>query len=228
MINLKRLQYYIRHPKKLFHSDPDSFLKKALGVIHIGANEGQERDIYERYSKRVIWVEPIPSVFKVLQENISEKKNQIAYQALISKYDTKEVTFNIANMNAASSSMLEMSNGHKEAFPDIEMIKQIKIVSVSLKRFLDTNAINYQQYNSLVLDTQGTELDILKKAASDDIMKFFKFIKVEVTDFKAYEGSCDLSEMEDFMRTQEYLKIHQEKYKNKSSGCYYDIVYRKS
>ena len=53
MINLKRLKYYIKHPKKLFLSDPDSYLKKTLGIIHIGANEGQERDIYERYSKKV-------------------------------------------------------------------------------------------------------------------------------------------------------------------------------
>jgi hypothetical protein len=41
-----------------------SFLRKVNGLIHIGANIGQERAIYAEYDLRVAWIEPIPDVFE--------------------------------------------------------------------------------------------------------------------------------------------------------------------
>ena len=51
---------------------PDSFLWDCDGVVHIGANTGQERDMYHRLGLRVLWVEPIPSVFAQLRENLTD------------------------------------------------------------------------------------------------------------------------------------------------------------
>jgi hypothetical protein len=44
-----------------------SYLRKVRGVIHVGANEGQERDLYAAFGLNVIWIEPIPEVFQVLR-----------------------------------------------------------------------------------------------------------------------------------------------------------------
>ena len=46
------------------------------GIIHVGANVGQEADEYQ--PRDVVWIEPIPSVFLKLQGNILKYKNQIA------------------------------------------------------------------------------------------------------------------------------------------------------
>jgi hypothetical protein len=57
---------------------PKSFLKKVPGVIHVGANTGQERSEYASLELKVLWVEPIPAVFEVLRSNIANFPNQRA------------------------------------------------------------------------------------------------------------------------------------------------------
>lgn len=47
------------------------FLRKVRGIIHVGANEGQEWDLYAIFGLNVIWIEPIPEVFRTLKRNIS-------------------------------------------------------------------------------------------------------------------------------------------------------------
>ena len=53
-----------------------SYLRKVRGVIHVGASEGQERDLYAAFGLNVIWIEPIPEVFQVLRDNIAELQTQ--------------------------------------------------------------------------------------------------------------------------------------------------------
>lgn len=68
----RRLRHLFNRPV----SDLDTFLTDASGVIHIGANSGQERDIYARQGLDVVWVEPIPEVFAELKQNITPLKRQ--------------------------------------------------------------------------------------------------------------------------------------------------------
>ena len=58
--------------------DSDGFLKNVSGVIHVGANEGQEREDYAARNLRVLWIEPIPSVFARLTLNIAKYDRQEA------------------------------------------------------------------------------------------------------------------------------------------------------
>jgi len=55
--SLNEVLYFLKVKK-----NPDFYLKKIKGVIHIGANEGQERDKYKKYSLSVVWVEPLPTI----------------------------------------------------------------------------------------------------------------------------------------------------------------------
>ena len=48
--------------------DANSFLNNVSGVIHVGANSGQERYEYNLYSLDVIWIEPIPKIFNKLKK----------------------------------------------------------------------------------------------------------------------------------------------------------------
>ena len=43
--------------------DPDAFLRRVRGLVHVGANTGQERESYASHGLSVIWVEPIGDVF---------------------------------------------------------------------------------------------------------------------------------------------------------------------
>src|SRR5512142_1548427 len=60
----KRLGRSIR---KRVRRSPDAFLRRVRGVVHVGANTGQERDTYEKFGLDVLWIEPIPDVFQQLK-----------------------------------------------------------------------------------------------------------------------------------------------------------------
>ncbi|MEO7045172.1 MAG: hypothetical protein ABI091_07660, partial [Ferruginibacter sp.] len=40
--------------KSLFKGNPDKLLKKVKGVIHVGANTGQEMQLYAKYGLSVV------------------------------------------------------------------------------------------------------------------------------------------------------------------------------
>ena len=70
---LKRL---VRKMGPWFKKNPDRFLGELKGVIHVGANAGQERGIYKHYNLEVIWIEPIPEVYETLKKNLQDFDRQ--------------------------------------------------------------------------------------------------------------------------------------------------------
>src|ERR1700681_3357435 len=62
-----------------------NFLHKITGLIHVGANIGQERDMYAALNLDVIWIEAIPDVFEQLVANLAGFPKQRAYHLLITE-----------------------------------------------------------------------------------------------------------------------------------------------
>lgn len=217
----------LRRERPIIKRPVNSFVRKVKGVIHVGANSGQERDIYKEHGLHVFWVEPIPEMFKILKENIKEYPNQRAAEYLVSDQEDREYQFHIANNNGESSSILELKH-HKDIWPKIGFEKTITLKSKTLPSVLKTELVDLSKYDALIMDTQGAELLILKGAVS--ILENFKFIKVEVPDFEAYEGCCTLSDITSFLTPFGYKEYARHKFKdwNKGMGGYYDIVYRRS
>jgi hypothetical protein len=55
-------------------------------------------------------------------------------------------------------------------FPEVSFIKTITLTAVTLGTALQTENVNLAEHNALILDTQGSEYQILK-GASDMIAK---------------------------------------------------------
>jgi hypothetical protein len=48
-----------------------SFDIDVVGIIHVGANIGQERDLYlASGAQNCVYIEPLPAIFDVLHENL--------------------------------------------------------------------------------------------------------------------------------------------------------------
>ena len=58
--------------------------------------------------------------------------------------------------------------------------------------------IDRARYDALVMDTQGSELLVLRGA--EPVLEHFRFIKTEVPDFEAYAGCAQLDDIERFLR----------------------------
>lgn len=218
-----QVKYSLSLVKRLRLSNPDAFLHRCVGVIHVGANEGQERAEYARKGLHVIWIEPIPEVFEKLKSNICSLSKQKAYQYLITEYDGVEYDLHIASNSGASSSILRFSR-HSELWPEVKMERSIRVIGQSLTHFVNEQDIDLKRYDALILDTQGSELAILKGCGST--IKNFSFIKIEAPDFEAYDGCCRLEEIDLFMREAGFYEYARNRFASKRGvGNYYDVVY---
>jgi FkbM family methyltransferase len=220
----RSLKSKLRHlVARIRWGDPDFFLDQVSGVVHVGANLGQERDIYAARGLNVIWLEPIPEVFgrlRILLENYPQQK---AFCHLITNIDNQEYTFHISSNEGASSSIFDLAK-HKELWPDVTFTKSIVVKSISLSSFVRQQQVDLAKYDALVMDTQGSELLVLQGAV--DILPRFKFIKTEVADFESYNGCCKLSEMDDFLRLQGFRRVATARFTHKRGvGSYFDVVY---
>jgi len=201
----------------------DSFLSKVAGVIHVGANAGQERDKYASLGLNVIWVEPIPAVFGVLLSNISGIANQRACNYLLAEDHGKEYAFHIANNCGASSSILDLAK-HREIWPSVHFTEDIRITATTLARLVEIEQLDLRDFGALVLDTQGSEMLVLKGAIP--VLKQFQFVKSEVADFESYAGCCRLDDLSDFMHEQGFSLSRKSPFTARAGvGTYYDVLF---
>ncbi len=182
-----RVKAAMRRGRLLFKNNPDKLLKKVKGVIHVGANTGQERELYAQYGLSVVWIEPIPEIFEKLLLNLMGFTGQMALKGLVTDQDDIEYQFHLASNNGASSSILDL-NLHQDIWPEVGYEKSINLYSRKLSSLLNDNNINVSNYDMLVIDTQGSELLVLKGTGS--ILNNFTYIQTEVPDFEAYKGCC--------------------------------------
>ena len=161
------------------------FLRHCRGVIHVGANSGQEREAYKRHDLPVVWIEAAPEPYQALLANLQRYPKQRAINALVLDTDGTRCTFHVANNAGASSSVLDMAL-HKDIWPHVVYSHDIELLSQTLPSALAGAGIDVVGYDALVMDTQGSELSVLRGAS--DLLKGFRYIKTEATDFESYKG----------------------------------------
>ena len=226
-MTISRLKGVKRALKYYIFNHPDKFLVNISGLLHVGANSGQERFVYNELGLKVIWIEPIPSVFKKLEQNLVNFKDQNSYKELITNVDKKEYKLNIANNNGASSSILEFKH-HSDIkkWSGVKYSESIQLSSLTLPTFIKNKNIDLKKYQALVLDTQGSELLILQGCVP--ILENFKYIKLEVPDFESYKGCCQVKDIEAFMEYYGFEEYSKHRFiSDPNIGSYFDIVYKR-
>jgi FkbM family methyltransferase len=211
--------------KRIYIGPFDTFLKNTTGLIHIGANEGQERFHYKKYNiRKVLWIEADPITFKKLKKNISSFKNQKAINYLLLNKNKKTI-FNVSSNNGNSSSILKLYE-HKNIYPEIKYVKKKLLQGTTFVSLVKKLKIKLKNYNTLILDTQGSELLILKGAKK--LLNNFKYIKLEAADFEVYKKNPTLSDLSSYLKKfnffeEKKIKIYSN-YKNKNM---YDVLFVK-
>ena len=200
------------------------YLTKCHGVIHVGANVGQERHLYADRGLAVLWIEPIPSVFATLVDNIGEEPRQRAINALLLDKDDVEHVFHVASNDGASSSIFDL-HMHSDIWPEISYVTDLTMRSSTLPSVLKREGVELSEYDALVVDTQGSELFVLKGA--EPILGGFRYIQTEAADFESYRDGALASQIMSFMKKHGFvLAYKQQMARHQSGGRYYELLFK--
>lgn len=192
--------------KGVFHSSNPLQLVKILrlpqpkGIIHVGANVGQEVAVYKKSNATAcVYIEPLPDVFEQLKTTIGNTPNHYPMQALCSDADGVEVIFNVASGNAHQASSIFPLGKHATLYPNIKYIDALKIKTETLEKIIE---INFPQHNFelLVLDTQGAELKVLK-GSNKLLENQIRYIYTEISEEPLYEGGCTFEQITEFLKS---------------------------
>lgn len=171
------------------------------GVIHVGANIGQEATGYATLNNNTyVYIEPIPEVYETLVrrlETLPKTSKHIPIKALISDTNDTEILFNIASNNGQSSSIFELGK-HGILHPNIQYERSIKLTTKTLDSLIKEK-FESEAFEMLVMDTQGAELKVLL-GATTLLQNSIKYIYAEVSEDPLYDGGCTFEQVTSFLK----------------------------
>lgn len=127
---------------------------KPKGVLHVGANVGEEAPVYlELGIDRQIWFEANVDIFNKLLANISNNPKAKAYNFAVSD-ETGIATLHVSNNGSQSSSILELGT-HKIAHPEVHYIMDMSVSSIRLDH--EPRVPNIEECDFINMDIQGAE-----------------------------------------------------------------------
>lgn len=159
--------------------------KKVTGIIHIGAHECEENDIYlstfnNLNQDDIIWIEAMPHMVDQVKKLYP---NFRIFNECISNIDGNKVSFMITN-NGQSSSMFEFGT-HAVQHPHVVEIDRIELVTKTLDTFCMEQSLNMTHYNFLNLDIQGAEYFALQGAVK--LLESVDYIYCEINVDELYK-----------------------------------------
>jgi FkbM family methyltransferase len=168
------------------------------GVIHIGANKGQEYQTYKKVGiDKIVFVEPLPNVFEVLSNSVG-KECQLFNTALGNVVG--EVEMYVEDNNGGQSSSILEPYKHLYQYPHIQFTKKqtVPITKLDLIKIdSDINLIN--------IDVQGYELEVFKGAINT--LTQIDYIYSEVNRDELYHGCTKVEVLDEFLHTYGFIRV---------------------
>ena len=173
------------------------------GVIHVGANEGEELKTYQEIGiNKVLFIEANPAVFQVLKANLRDVPNLIGVNCAISNLNGT-ATLHITSMDAASS-ILPLKRV-KEYYPEIRETHQIQVQCKTLDTLLAELGLNPGDFNLLNLDIQGAEFLALQGAKN--LLQHIEAINTEVNYEELYEGTQLIDQIDELLAESDFERV---------------------
>ncbi len=180
---------------------------KPCGVIHIGAHIGEEIEHYIDIGiKKLIYIEANYEVMDALKNNVNKYKNKIDVEIYNFAITDKKGLFDFYVTNNLMSSSLYKLKLHKKYYPDVFEAKTIKVFGITFDDFIIEYNINISDYNILVMDIQGAELNVLKGATKN--INNFEMIVSEISREEIYDGGCLHNQLTEFLEGNNFKMLN--------------------
>ncbi len=198
--------------------------KRNLIIIDIGAADGMVSYYFSQQfpQSKVISFEPNPAEFKKAVE-VNERNLNVEVRNLALSSSPGIQKMHILD-NSFSSSLLEPTEG----IPDQKMSAKLKVNNTLQVKTstLDIELGAVKSIDLIKIDTQGTELNILKGAT--EVLKNTDYILIEQNNNDYYKGGCQYFEVDGFLRENGFeLYDIITTYKSNSHLKEFDAIYKK-
>jgi FkbM family methyltransferase len=168
------------------------------GIIQVGAHKGGELEYISKLSSNILLFEPQKDIFKELIEKL--KPGMIAENFALGAVSEKNVKmFKEKNNQSQSSSLLEPSI-HLKQYPSIKFDDVEYVDIITLDEYKNTS-----DYNLMLIDVQGFELEVLKGAKRT--LENIDYILCEVNRAEVYKGCPDVTEIDSFLSTFGFKRV---------------------
>lgn len=177
------------------------------GIIHIGAHLGEEKAEYNRLSlkNKTIWFEANPELYNDLKKNVGD--DIIISEALFDK--NIKHNFNITKSeglpNNKQSSSLKELDYHLIAHPNVSVSKTIEIDTITMVDAVKKYKININNYDFINIDTQGSELEILK--GFNNLLNNIMYIYSEINVKPLYKDIALIDELDKFLFSKGFKRV---------------------
>ena len=164
-------------------------VEEPLKVVIVGAYHGHEiQRFLDNYKNIMIYAfEPVPKSFEVLKNSYKDYENVICLNFAVSD-KTETVTFHDVSTEGCGSLKEFIADGHNT------IANSFEVDGITLEDVFGDIEIDL-----LWVDTQGTELEVLKGVKDLNLVKSL-FLEVTMREEdKAYEGNCLFGELEDYL-----------------------------
>jgi FkbM family methyltransferase len=179
---------------------------KVVGLIHLGAHEGQELAGYRKIGDfPVVFVEAHPDIYKRLEARIGSEPEVLAIHAAVSDREGA-VTLHVSS-DDQSSSVLPLS-GIERLIPTTAESGTIEVPGRTLDSLfaeLRANGHAAARANLLVSDIQGAELMALRGAEST--LAQFDAIMLELSFDELYAGCAQVEEIDQFLGERGFIRV---------------------
>lgn len=176
---------------------------KPKGVLHVGANVGEEAPVYNELGiEYVLWIEGNPETYERLSDNIhnlcslSNEKYYTGHSMacyIVGDENKKNAVLHISNNGSQSSSILDLCT-HKIAHPEVHYIGDVTNEMIRLDSILGEND---KHFDFLNIDLQGAELMALRGLG--DKLHQFKWAYLEVNKQELYKGCALVEDIDMYM-----------------------------
>lgn len=180
------------------------YLDKPKHILHIGANWGQETAEYIKEFKgslqSITYIECIPDMVKRLKEHTDQYKHHVEInniEALVSDSVGSRVRFYIANNECGSSSMYP-PNPSVWAWAHVSFNGEIELTTTTCDALVENGTLP-KEYDTLVLDTQGSELNVLRGMGR--LLPSVKQMIIEYSRRAFYKGGVLLPELSHYLQS---------------------------
>jgi len=176
------------HSFELDYAEVLRELGSVRGVLHVGANVGQEAALYTAMGvPKVLWVECQEECKAPLEAAVAAAGRTHDTVVIAAVADSTGATATLHRVsNSISSSLKPLGAGHRTFFPFLRQEAPQPVTTTTLDDLLITNGLKFDEYDTLYLDVQGGELDVLKGA--EQALSHVRAVMTEVSCVPHYQG----------------------------------------